>query len=51
MALQDIKETRRYGHTDERRVGLRENSIPPQTQFAGGGGKAKTVALNKATPL
>ena len=31
MTLQDIKETKRYGRTD----GQRENSIPPQTKFAG----------------
>ena len=28
MILQDIKETKRYGHTVSRSVGQRENSIP-----------------------
>ena len=42
MTLQDIKETKRYGRTDTRTDGQRENSIPttnlypPQTKFAGG---------------
>ena len=45
MILQDIKETKRYGHTHTRSEGQRENSIPTHivfavgiTQFAGGGG-------------
>ena len=40
MTLQDIKETKRYGHTFVRSFvrsdGQRENSIPSQTQFVGG---------------
>ena len=28
MILQDIKETKRYGHTDGRKDGQRENSMP-----------------------
>ena len=28
MILQDIKETKRYGHTHGRKDGQRENSIP-----------------------
>ena len=28
MILQDIKETKRYGHTDGRKDGQRENGIP-----------------------
>ena len=40
MILQDIKETKRYGHTVGRSDGQRENSIPSHkpTEFAGGGG-------------
>ena len=34
MTLQDVKETKRYGHTDGRTHGQRENSIP-NTKFAG----------------
>ena len=36
MTLQVIKETKRYGRTDGRTDGQRENSIPLQTKFAGG---------------
>ena len=40
MILQDIKETKRYGHTFVRSFvhsdGQRENSIPSHKQFAGG---------------
>ena len=45
MTLKDIKETKRYGRTDGRTDGQRENSIPThkhslrggiKTQFAGG---------------
>ena len=39
MTLQDIKKTKRYGQIDGRTNahthGQRENSIPPQTKFAG----------------
>ena len=40
MLLQDIKETKRYGHFRSfvHSDGQRENSIPTHTQFAGGGG-------------
>ena len=34
--LHDIKETKRHGRTHTRTDGQRENSIPPQTKFAGG---------------
>ena len=41
MILQDIKETKRYGHTDGRSsvrsVGQRENSIPSHKQSLRGG--------------
>ena len=36
MTLRVIKETKRYGRTDARTDGQRENSIPLQTKFAGG---------------
>ena len=32
MSLQDIKETKRYGRTDARTYGQRENSIPHHKQ-------------------
>ena len=32
MILQDIKETKRYGHTDGRSFGQHENSIPSHKQ-------------------
>ena len=35
MTLQDINETKRYGRTDTRTDGQRENSIPT-TKFVGG---------------
>ena len=35
MTFRVIKETKRYGRTDGRTHGQRENSIPP-TKFAGG---------------
>ena len=42
LPFQDIEKTKRRGRTngrtDGRTDGQRENSIPPQTQFAGGGG-------------
>ena len=36
MILQDIKETKRYGRTDTRTDGQRENSIPPTNKVCGG---------------
>ena len=36
MTLQDIKETKRYGRTDARTDGQRENSIPPTNKVCGG---------------
>ena len=42
MALQDIKETKRYGRTDgrtdARTDGQRDNSIPTTNKVCGGGG-------------
>ena len=37
MALQDIKETKRYRRTDARMDGQRENSIPTTNKVCGGG--------------
>ena len=34
--LQDIKETKRYGRTDARKDGQRENSIPTTNKVCGG---------------
>ena len=36
MTLQVIKETKRYGQTDTRTDGQRENSIPPTNKVCGG---------------
>ena len=36
MALQDIKETKRYGRTHARMDGQRENSIPTTNKVCGG---------------
>ena len=36
MTLQDVKETKRYGRTDARTDGQRENSIPPTNKVCGG---------------
>ena len=36
MTLQVIKETKRYGRTDGRTDGQRENSIPPTNKVCGG---------------
>ena len=36
MTLQDIKETNRYGQTDARTDGQRENSIPTTNKVCGG---------------
>ena len=41
MTLQDIKETKRYGRTDGRTDGQRENSIPPTNKVCGGYKKNK----------
>ena len=50
MILQDIKETKRYGHknvSDTRSFGQRENSIPSHKHsFAGGGGGGGGIKKN-----
>ena len=38
MTLQDIKETKRYGHTHGQTDGQRENSIPTTNKACEGGG-------------
>ena len=43
MTLQDIKETKRYGRTDARTDGQRENNIPTTNKVCGGYKKAKFV--------
>ena len=45
MTLQDIKETKRYGRTDARTDGQRENSTPHHKQSLRGGIKIKESAL------
>ena len=40
MTLQVIKETKRYGRTDGRTDGQRENSIPPTNKVCGGYNKS-----------
>ena len=50
MTLRVIKETKRYGRTDARTDGQRENSIPPTNKVCGGyknkvcGGYNKTMS-------
>ena len=41
MTLRVIKETKRYGRTDARTDGQRENSIPPTSKVCGGYKKCK----------
>ena len=44
MTLRVIKETKRYGRTDARTDGQRENSIPPTNKVCGGYKKFKMWA-------
>ena len=47
MTLQDIKETKRYGHSFVRTAGQRENSIPSHKHsLQGGGGYKDTDQLH-----
>ena len=46
MTLQDVKETKRYGRTDGRTDGQRENSIPTTNKVAGG---IKITQFSQAT--
>ena len=53
MTLRVIKETKRYGRTDGRTDGQRENSIPPTNKVCGGynnlkqgGGAGRWVRAN-----
>ena len=41
MTLRVIKETKRYGRTDARTDGQRENSIPPTNKVCGGYNEGK----------
>ena len=43
MTLQDIKETKRYGRTDGRTHGQRENSIPTKNKVCGGYKNGHTI--------
>ena len=45
MLLQDIKETKRYGHTFVRLFEQRENSIPSHKQFVGGINKSGLIQM------
>ena len=48
MTLQDIKETKRYGRTDGRTDGQRENSIPPTNKVCKGyNNHALTVVMRR----
>ena len=49
MTLRVIKETKRYGRTDTRTEGQRENSIPPTNKVCGGYNqkKCQKKAYNK----
>ena len=46
MILQDIKETKRYGQTDARTDGQRENSISPTNKVCGGYNKPIRLAVD-----
>ena len=46
MILEVIKETKRYGHTDGRSVGQRENSIPSHKHSLRGYNKCILFCLN-----
>ena len=45
MTLQDIKKTKRYGRTDARTHGQRENSIPTTNKVCGGYNHDHTARL------
>ena len=45
MTLQDIKETKRYGRTDARTDGQRENSIPTTSKVCGGYNKYRLFKI------
>ena len=48
MTLQVIKETKRYGGTDGRTDGQRENSIPPTNKVCGGYKYKKSITSRAA---
>ena len=45
MTLQDIKVTKRYGRTDVRMHGQRENSIPTTNKVCGGYNQASVTTI------
>ena len=47
MTLRVIKETKRYGRTDGRTHGQRENSIPPTNKVCGGYNENSIPPTNK----
>ena len=47
MTLRVIKETKRYGWTDARTDGQRENSIPPTKKVCGGYNKILCILKRK----
>ena len=47
MTLRVIKETKRYGRTDGRTDGQRENSIPPTNKVCGGYNKDIQVQIQR----
>ena len=51
MTLQDIKETKRYGRTDARTQGQRENSIPTTNKVCGGYKKQNSITLIRQSKL
>ena len=46
MTLRVIKETKRYGRTDGRTHGQRENSIPPTNKVCGGYKNSGDIRVN-----
>ena len=51
MTLRVIKETKRYGRTDARTDGQRENSIPPTNKVCGGYNEVTVLELIQRTQL
>ena len=51
MTLRVIKETKRYGRTDTRTDGQRENSIPPTKKVCGGYNEVTVLELIQRTQL
>ena len=51
MTLWVIKETKRYGRTDARTDGQRENSIPPTNKVCGGYENALDIFVTDVLPI